>query len=140
MLEAVEAALPAEIAVFAAAVGDWRVATAEQKIKKSGAAPELRLRENADILARVSAPGPRRPKLVVGFAAETENLAEYAAAKRLRKGCDWIVGNNVGGTGIMGGAENEVLLVTEAGAEAWPKMDKTALAERLAERIGKVFA
>ena len=76
---------------------------------------------------------------MVGFAAETENLAEFAAAKRARKNCDWIVANNVGGTGIMGGEENEVLLVTEAGAEAWPKMDKRLLAAKLAEKIKGFF-
>jgi len=139
MLAAVEKALPAEIAVFAAAVGDWRAAeTAAHKIKKTGGAPPaLQLTENPDILARISASGPNRPKLVVGFAAETENLAAFAADKRARKGCDWIVANNVGGTGIMGGEENEVLLITAAGAEAWPKMDKRALAVKLADKIGK---
>jgi phosphopantothenoylcysteine decarboxylase/phosphopantothenate--cysteine ligase len=141
MLAAVESALPADIAVFAAAVGDWRAAeAAPQKIKKSGAPPALQLAENPDILARISAPGPHRPRLVVGFAAETQNLAEFAAAKRARKGCDWIVANNVGGTGIMGGAENEVLLVTEAGAEPWPRMEKSALAARLAAKIAEEFA
>jgi phosphopantothenoylcysteine decarboxylase / phosphopantothenate---cysteine ligase len=139
MLAAVEKALPAEIAVFAAAVGDWRAAeTAAQKIKKTGGAPPaLQLAENPDILARISASGPNRPRLVVGFAAETETLAAFAAEKRVRKGCDWIVANNVGGTGIMGGEENEVLLITAAGTEAWPKMDKRALAVKLADKIGK---
>lgn len=139
MLVAVEAALPAEIAVFAAAVGDWRATeTSAHKIKKAGGAPPaLQLAENPDILARISASGPNRPRLVVGFAAETENLAAFAADKRVRKGCDWIVANNVGGTGIMGGEENEVLLITAAGAEAWPKMDKSALAVKLADKIGK---
>jgi len=141
MLAAVESALPADIAVFAAAVGDWRAAeAAPQKIKKSGAPPALQLAENADILARIAAPGPARPRLVVGFAAETQNLAEFAAAKRARKGCDWIVANNVGGTGIMGGAENEVLLVTAEGGEAWPRMDKTELAAKLAAKIAEEFA
>jgi phosphopantothenoylcysteine decarboxylase/phosphopantothenate--cysteine ligase len=139
MLASVEAALPAEIAVFAAAVGDWRAAeTASHKIKKTGSAPPaLQLAENPDILARISSSGPNRPKLVVGFAAETEKLAAFAADKRARKGCDWIVANNVGGTGIMGGEENEVLLITAEGAEAWPKMDKRALAVKLAHKIGK---
>ena len=141
MLAATRAALPADIAVCAAAVGDWRADAAPQKLKKAGGAPPaLHLIENPDILAAISAVGPDRPKLVVGFAAETENLADYAAAKRLRKGCDWIVANNVGGTGIMGGADNEVLLITEAGAEAWPLMDKAELARRLASRIANVFA
>ena len=140
MLAAVEAALPADIAVCAAAVGDWRVAeTAAQKIKKTGAAPTLLLTENPDILARLSAAGPHRPKLVVGFAAETENLVEFATAKRARKNCDWIVANNVGGTGIMGGEENEVLLVTQDSSEAWPKMDKRLLAAKLADKIKSFF-
>ncbi len=142
MLAAVEAALPADIAVCAAAVGDWRAAaTAEQKLKKDGGAPPaLQLAENPDILARLSAPGPLRPRLVVGFAAETEHLAEYAAAKRARKGCDWIVANDVGGTGIMGGEENEVLLLSGEGAQAWPKLSKRDVAGLLAEKIGKFFA
>jgi phosphopantothenoylcysteine decarboxylase/phosphopantothenate--cysteine ligase len=140
MLAAVEAALPADIAVCAAAVGDWRALDpAAQKLKKTGAAPALLLAENPDILARIAAVGSHRPKLVVGFAAETERLLEYATAKRARKHCDWIVANNVGGTGIMGGEENEVLLVTEAGAQAWPKMDKRALAVKLAEKIKGFF-
>ncbi len=142
MLAAVVAALPADIAVCAAAVGDWRAAaTAGQKLKKDGGAPPaLQLAENPDILARLSAPGPLRPRLVVGFAAETEKLAEYAAAKRARKGCDWIVANNVGGTGIMGGEENEVLLLSGEGAQAWPKLSKREVAGLLAEKIGKFFA
>ncbi len=142
MLAAVEAALPADIAVCAAAVGDWRAAaTAGQKLKKDGGAPPaLQLAENPDILARLSAPGPLRPRLVVGFAAETEKLAEYAAAKRARKGCDWIVANDVGGTGIMGGEENEVLLLSGEGAQAWPKLSKREVAGLLAEKIGKFFA
>ena len=142
MLAAVEAALPADIAVCAAAVGDWRAAaTAEQKLKKDGGAPPaLQLAENPDILARLSAPGPLRPRLVVGFAAETEKLAEYAAAKRARKGCDWIVANDVGGTGIMGGEENEVLLLSGEGAQAWPKLSKRDVAGLLADKIGKFFA
>jgi phosphopantothenoylcysteine decarboxylase/phosphopantothenate--cysteine ligase len=140
MLAAVNHALPADIAVCAAAVGDWRaVAQAGQKIKKSGAAPALQLTENPDILATLST-GPQRPKLVIGFAAETENLAEYAAAKRIRKGCDWIVANNVGGTGIMGGDDNEVLLITASGTEAWPPMTKHDLAAKLTNRIAQEFA
>ncbi len=141
MREAVRAALPADIAVCAAAVADWRVEEAGQKIKKdgSGQPPALHLAENPDILAELSQPGPQRPRLVIGFAAETEKLAEHAAAKRARKGCDWLVANDVGGTGIMGGDENEILLLTEAGAEAWERMDKTALAQKLAARIGEFF-
>ncbi len=101
--------------------------------------PALTLAENPDILASLSAPGPTRPRLVVGFAAETEKLEEHAAAKRARKGCDWLVANNVGGTGIMGGNENEVLLLTEAGSEHWERMNKLAVAERLAAKIGEYF-
>ncbi len=139
MLAAVEAALPADIAVCAAAVADWRAeAEAPHKIKKTGdAAPALRLTENPDILRRLSAPGPLRPKLVVGFAAETQNLEANATAKLTRKGCDWIVANNVGGTGIMGGAKNQVTLITAQGAEPWPLMDKLDLARILAVRIAK---
>jgi len=142
MRDAVMAALPADIAVCAAAVGDWRVEATAQKIKKdgSGQPPALHLTENPDILAELSKPGPQRPKLVIGFAAETEKLAEHAAAKRARKGCDWLMANDVGGTGIMGGDHNEILLITESGAEAWDKMDKAALARKLAARIGEIFA
>ncbi len=142
MRDAMMAALPADIAICAAAVCDWRVEAAGQKIKKdgSGQPPALNLTENPDILAEISRPGPQRPRLVIGFAAETEKLAEHAAAKRARKGCDWLVANDVGGTGIMGGDDNEILLLTESGAEAWDKMDKTALARKLAARIGEVFA
>ncbi len=141
MFEAVTAALPADIAVCAAAVGDWRAAeTVTQKIKKKGAPPTLHLAENPDILATVSAPGPRRPRLVIGFAAETERLAEHAAAKRAKKACDWIVANDVSQAGIMGGAENEILLLTSSGAETWPRMDKRELARRFAAKIGAYFA
>ena len=140
MLAAVEAALPADIAVCAAAVGDWRVEVAAQKLKKGAHAPTLQLSETPDILARLSASGPQRPRLVVGFAAETENLDAYAQAKRARKKCDWIVANNVGGTGIMGGDSNEILLVTQAGAEAWTLMDKRTVADKLAQRIALAFS
>ena len=142
MFQAVQAALPADIAICAAAVADWHVEESVQKIKKdgSGAPPDLHLTENPDILAEISKPGPLRPKLVIGFAAETENLAGHAAAKRVRKNCDWLVANNVGGTGIMGGDQNEILLLTGEGAEQWAKMDKTALAQKLAEKIGAYFA
>jgi len=142
MLSAVQAALPADIAVCAAAVADWRAARfTGQKIKKTGAeAPALSLTENPDILKTVAAAGPNRPGLVIGFAAETEDLVSHAGAKLKRKNCDWIVANNVGGTGIMGGAENEVVLVTPEGAEVWPRMSKVALAERLAARIAGVVS
>jgi len=136
MAEAVQSALPASIAVCAAAVADWRAETmSDQKIKKSGATPTLTLTENPDILKTLSAPGPGRPRLVIGFAAETENLLENATAKRARKHCDWLLANNVSTPGIMGGADNEVLFITQEGAEAWPRMSKTELANRLAERI-----
>jgi len=138
MLAAVEAALPADAAVMAAAVADWRVANAAgSKLKKDGTgkAPALEFAENPDILTTVSR-GDMRPKLVVGFAAETDRVAECAAAKRLRKGCDWIVANDVSpGTGIMGGTENAVTVISAAGAEVWPRMSKDAVARALAERI-----
>ena len=143
MLAACEAALPADVAVCAAAVADWRVAEASpSKLKKGGgAAPALTLVPNPDILATLAQPGPRRPRLVVGFAAETDHVIEHAAAKRARKGCDWIVANDVRPeTGIMGGAANEVHLVTAAGAEPWPRMAKTEVARRLAERIAGELA
>ena len=140
MLAAVEAALPADAAVFAAAVADWRVANASvSKMKKdgSGRAPALHFAENPDILAQVSQ-GVARPALVVGFAAETENVVANAVAKRARKGCDWIVANDVSpATGIMGGSENAVTLITADGAEVWPRMAKDAVARKLADRIAK---
>lgn len=142
MAAAVDRALPADAAVMAAAVADWRVENgADQKMKKDkGGLPSLILAENPDILAGLSM-SARRPKLVVGFAAETENVAEYAAAKRLRKGCDWIVANDVSpATGIMGGAENAVILIDAKGAEVWPRMSKTAVAQALAARIADALA
>ncbi|MGF6861526.1 phosphopantothenoylcysteine decarboxylase/phosphopantothenate--cysteine ligase [Rhodobacteraceae bacterium MBR-64] len=145
MLAAVEAALPADVAIFAAAVADWRVANAAgQKLKKraGGALPVLELAENVDILARVAGLGAARPRLVVGFAAETGRLVEHATAKRARKGCDWIVGNDVSeGTGIMGGAENAVVLITgDAAPETWPRMGKAEVATRLMARIAEALA
>ena len=143
MQAAVEAALPADAAIFAAAVADWHVANAgEQKIKKGkDGLPEIALKENPDILAAIAGRAEGRPRLVVGFAAETENVAAHAAAKRDRKGCDWIVANDVSPeTGIMGGAENKVLLITGDGAEDWPRMSKAAVAERLARRIAAALA
>ena len=143
MAAAVALALPADAAVMAAAVADWRVVNAgAQKLKKdgSGKPPALEFAENPDILAMVSK-GAGRPALVVGFAAETENVEAHARAKRLRKGCDWIVANDVSaGTGIMGGAENAVVLITADGSEVWPRMTKIAVAERLAARIAGVLA
>ncbi len=137
MLAAVEAALPADVAVMAAAVADWRVAQAAgAKMKKrAGGVPALHLVENPDILATVSHHA-RRPRLVVGFAAETERVVEHATAKRLRKGCDWIVANDVSPeTGIMGGTENAVTLIAATGVETWPRMAKDAVARALALRI-----
>lgn len=138
MLAAVEAALPVDAAVFAAAVADWRVASASgKKIKKQdGALPVLEFAENPDILARISQMGAGRPRLVVGFAAETHDVIENATAKRLRKGCDWIVANDVRPeTGIMGGSENKVTVVTEEGAMNWPRMTKAEVSVQLAAEI-----
>jgi phosphopantothenoylcysteine decarboxylase/phosphopantothenate--cysteine ligase len=144
MLEAVQAALPADAAVFAAAVADWRAETTlASKIKKEKgtAPPALALAENPDILATVSAMTQGRPQLVVGFAAETDDVAAHATAKRARKGCDWIVANDVSpATGIMGGTENAVTLITGEGAEDWPRMSKDEVAARLAQRIAEAFS
>ncbi|MGE0665429.1 MAG: bifunctional phosphopantothenoylcysteine decarboxylase/phosphopantothenate--cysteine ligase CoaBC [Sphingomonadales bacterium] len=138
MLAACEAALPADVAVCVAAVADWRTADdARQKIKKNGGGPPtLKLVENPDILAGLSARANDRPRLVVGFAAETQNVVSYAQAKRAKKGCDWIVANDVSpATGIMGGDSNTVHLVTAESVEDWPPASKAAVAERLARRI-----
>ncbi|RWR46318.1 bifunctional phosphopantothenoylcysteine decarboxylase/phosphopantothenate--cysteine ligase CoaBC [Sinirhodobacter ferrireducens] len=139
MLAAVETALPAEAAVFAAAVADWRVANESgQKMKKdgSGRAPALDFAENPDILATISRRTEGRPRLVVGFAAETHDVLRHATEKRARKGCDWIVANDVSpATGIMGGSENAVTIIDAAGAESWERMGKDAVARRLAARI-----
>jgi phosphopantothenoylcysteine decarboxylase/phosphopantothenate--cysteine ligase len=143
MLAAVAAALPADAAVFAAAVADWRVENAsEQKMKKTatGAPPALRFAENPDILATVSK-GTSRPRLVVGFAAETDDVIAHATQKLARKGCDWILANDVRPeTGIMGGADNAVTLITAAGTEPWPRMSKDAVARKLAARIAEALA
>ena len=140
MLNAVTAALPADVAVMAAAVADWRVENAgDRKMKKDGSAtvPALTFAENPDILATVSK-AATRPKLVIGFAAETDDVIANATAKRLRKGCDWIVANDVSpGTGIMGGTENAVTLITDIGAEDWPRLTKIETARRLADRIAR---
>lgn len=139
MLAACEAALPVAIAVCAAAVSDWKVAVpAEHKIKKDKSAPPppLMLVENPDILARLSRHPTDRPRLVIGFAAETEHLVENAVAKRARKGCDWIVANDVGpGTGTFGGTHNTVQLIRGDGVEAWPALRKDEIARRLAEAV-----
>jgi phosphopantothenoylcysteine decarboxylase/phosphopantothenate--cysteine ligase len=144
MLTAVQNALPADGGVLAAAVADWRVTNAaNSKIKKDGTGecPALEMTENPDILKTVAqlAPG-KRPALVVGFAAETDDVIANATAKRTRKGCDWIVANDVRPeTGIMGGSENAVTLVTDNGAEEWPRASKAQVAHRLAARIADVL-
>jgi phosphopantothenoylcysteine decarboxylase/phosphopantothenate--cysteine ligase len=142
MLQQVEAALPADIAIFAAAVADWRVADAgEQKLKKTAAGmPPLQLVENPDILATISKLKDRRPPLVIGFAAETEHLIDNAKAKLARKGCDWIVANDVSSaSGVMGGDRNTVHLLTRDGAkisvDSWPVMTKEEVATALLARI-----
>jgi phosphopantothenoylcysteine decarboxylase/phosphopantothenate--cysteine ligase len=139
MLAAVEKALPADVAIFAAAVADWRVANAgKEKIKKAPGArtPELSLTENPDILAAVAQRKSNRPKLVIGFAAETQNVLGNARAKLAKKGCDWIVANDVSPqTGIMGGDRNTVTLVTDDGAENWPPQSKEDVARMLVARI-----
>jgi phosphopantothenoylcysteine decarboxylase/phosphopantothenate--cysteine ligase len=140
MLAACEQALPADVAVCAAAVADWRVAReATEKMKKSGTGvPTLEMTENPDILATLAAAANTRPQLVVGFAAETENIVEFAQAKRARKGCDWILANDVSPeSGTFGGADNTIHLVSADGVEDWPRMSKTDVADRLADRITK---
>ncbi len=140
MLAAVEAALPADVAILVAAVADWRAADeAPQKIKKDGSAPApLALAENPDILATLALHA-ERPGLLIGFAAETENVLDHAGAKRLRKQADWIVANDVSGD-VMGGSANAVHLITGTGSEAWPEMPKSAVATRLVERIADALA
>jgi phosphopantothenoylcysteine decarboxylase/phosphopantothenate--cysteine ligase len=139
MLQAVERALPADVAIFAAAVADWRVANAgEQKLKKRSGnpTPELSLVENPDILATIANRKAQRPKLVIGFAAETENLAANAKAKLASKGCDWILANDVSPqSGVMGGDRNTITLVRASGVEAWPPQSKDEVASRLVARI-----
>ena len=145
MLDAAQQALPADCAIFAAAVADWRVANASaEKIKKDGKSrtPRLDLVENPDILKTIAhlAPG-MRPPLVIGFAAETQNIVEFAKKKRKSKGCDWIVANDVSpATGIMGGDRNTVHLVTAVDVENWPDMDKAEVARRLVERAAAHLA
>jgi phosphopantothenoylcysteine decarboxylase/phosphopantothenate--cysteine ligase len=138
MLVSCQAALPAEIAVCAAAVSDWRIATAaSEKLKKDrGGPPALELTENPDILRTLSQAENRRPSLVVGFAAETEKVVEHAVEKRQRKGCDWILANDVSPeTGTFGGDSNVIHFVHEDGVEDWPRMTKQEVADRLALRI-----
>ena len=128
---------PVDIAVMAAAVSDWRVKPPEaHKIKKAGGTPKIELVENPDILAMTCKPGNTRPALVIGFAAETKDVIDGGKAKRASKGCDWIVANDVSpDTGVFGGDNNTVHLITESGVENWPSMTKEAVAERLAEAI-----
>ncbi len=142
MLAACETALPVDVGVFVAAVADWRPETSgTAKLKKGGGPPApLKLVENPDILACIAGAGPRRPRLVVGFAAETDNLVANARAKLDRKGCDWIVANDVSAPGVMGGNQNEVALVTRDGVERWAKAEKAEVARRLAERIASALA
>jgi len=144
MLAAVLSALPADVAVMAAAVADWR-ASAEQgeKIKKEGTGrvPPLSLTENPDILATIGHDGTRRPQLVVGFAAETNDLIANAEKKLRRKGADWILANDVSaGTGVMGGERNTIRLVSHGGVEDWPTLDKAEVARRLVARIAEALA
>lgn len=143
MLAACESALPADVFVSVAAVADWRpsrAAATKLKLKDKGEAPPaLALSENPDILATISKMTAGRPGLVIGFAAETDKVEENARAKRERKGCDWIVANDVSGD-VMGGADNEVALVTESGIERWPLMDKRAVARRLAARVAEALS
>jgi phosphopantothenoylcysteine decarboxylase/phosphopantothenate--cysteine ligase len=139
MLAACQAALPAEIAVCVAAVSDWRPETvAGTKMKKTGdTPPTLALVENPDILATLSQAGPARPKLVVGFAAETHEVETYAQAKLAKKGCDWIVANDVSVAGTMGGDDNAVAIVTSQGIERWDRTPKTEVARKLAARMAE---
>ena len=141
MFSAVNEALPAEVAIFVAAVSDWKIENVQrQKIKKSSrqTVPTLVLAENKDILSHVSNLKQNRPKLVIGFAAESENILENARTKRLKKGCDWIVANDVSvGSGVMGGKCNKVSLISEMNTENWPKMSKENVAKRLIEKILK---
>ncbi len=142
MLEAVEKALPADVAVFAAAVADWRVAEPNRrKIKKDADVPKLVLAENPDILATVGSRKSDRPTLVIGFAAETEHVVENAKRKLARKHCDWLLANDVSeGTGIMGGESNRIHLVTADGVETWPMQPKHEVARMLVSRIAATLA
>ena len=142
MLAASQAALPADVGVFVAAVADWRVDEAfGSKLKKEkGGPPALTFVENPDILATLSASGPQRPRLVIGFAAETDHVEEHARAKLARKGCDWIIANDVTEPGVMGGGENAVLLVRKSGTERWDRAAKDQVAAQIAARIAEALA
>ncbi len=145
MLAAVEAGLPADVVVCAAAVADWRPARAAGRTLKKGEGgpPVIELVENPDILRAVARPGPARPGLVIGFAAETGDLEAAARAKLARKGCDWLLANDVSpGSGVFGGASNRVLFLTTAGGagESWPELSKEEVARRLVERVARHVA
>lgn len=144
MHNAVLNSLPADIAVCAAAVADWRILnTADRKIKKTNHSqpPHIELIENPDILQELSGVGDKRPRLLVGFAAETEQIVKNALKKRANKGCDWIVANNVSPpSGAFGGDNNIIHLITDTGTEDWPEMDKTEIANRLVKRIADYFS
>jgi phosphopantothenoylcysteine decarboxylase/phosphopantothenate--cysteine ligase len=142
MLAACEGEMPADIAIFTAAVADWRVAdVATDKLKKStGKPPALSLAENPDILATIARGSPR-PEIVVGFAAETERVTENAMEKLRRKGCDLILANDVStGSGVFGGDRNKVHLISASGTESWPEMDKDEVGRRLMERLAHMLA
>jgi len=142
MLKAVEAALPADVAVFSAAVADWRAAAVQpKKIKKTGSVPELRLIENPDILKTISRQAENRPQLVIGFAAETENVIAHAVKKLESKGCDWIVANDVSAeNGVFGGNKNTVHVITRSAVQSWPKMSKEEVADRLMQEAASWLA
>ena len=141
MQAACQAALPADVAICVAAVADWRPAQeGGLKIKKAaGGPPAIDLIENPDILAGLSASGPNRPKLVIGFAAETNDVEAHARAKLAKKGCDWIIANDVSQPGIMGGEDNRVLIITPEGTESWDKAPKLDVAKLIAARIAKAL-
>ena len=138
MQQAVDAALPADAAVLVAAVADWRVDVAPNKLKKDSGPPALNWSPNPDILAEL-AKSPKRPKLLIGFAAETERVVDAARDKRKRKGCDWIVANDVSGD-VMGSDRNEVHLITANGTESWPAASKSHIAQKLAQRVADALA
>ena len=139
MADAVDRALPADAAIMVAAVADWHAEPAPIKIKKdAGKLPEIKLAENPDILAGLAL-SPRRPTLLIGFAAETNSVIEHAVAKRTRKGADWIVANDVSGD-VMGGESNSIHLITADGTESWPQLSKSEVARRLAEKIANALA
>lgn len=140
MLAACRATGPVQVAVMTAAVADWRpVEVAPEKLKDKATRTAIELVANPDILAELSKAGPDRPRLLIGFAAETEKLIEHARGKLTRKGCDWIVANDVGGTGVMGGDANTVTVLDAGGEEAWPRLSKAQVADRLADRIAKAL-